>query len=255
MIDWTYSPRRDVSAKIKRRVTQWRCAAPAQVSCKQPIVTFTFDDFPRSAIEGADIVEKYGGRAGFYACTSMLGKNGPMGEMFTATDLSELSKRGHEIGAHTHSHVDCAQADTTHCLRDVADNLSAMKQSGLDLEVSALAYPYGETQFPLKEELAPKFLTGRGVLPGLNLGTVDRLQLRAVELDQSSTAESRAFAMLDKAIETNAWLIFFSHDVSNEPTDFGTTPDLLEALCKRAVDLGAVLATPTRGATLAGISQ
>ena len=255
MIDWTYSPRRDVPAKIKRRMTQWRSAAPAKVSCQRPVVTFTFDDFPKSAVRGADIVETHGGHAGFYACTSMMGKSGPMGDMFTAEDLLELASRGHEIGAHTHSHLDCAQSDKTECEQDISENLAALKEAGFEHVVSALAYPYGETQFVLKEQLASQFLTGRGVLPGLNSGVVDRLQLRAVELDQSDISEERAFAMLEKAVETNAWLIYFSHDVSDEPTNFGASPDLIEKLCQRAVDLGAVLAAPTRAAALAGISQ
>ena len=57
----------------------------------RPVVSFTFDDFPKTALTGADIVEKDGGKAGFYACTSLMGQRSPvMGEMFDAATLAEL---------------------------------------------------------------------------------------------------------------------------------------------------------------------
>jgi bifunctional UDP-N-acetylglucosamine pyrophosphorylase/glucosamine-1-phosphate N-acetyltransferase len=40
---------------------------------------------------GADVIEKHNGRAGFYACTSFLGQRSPiMGEMFDADTLADL---------------------------------------------------------------------------------------------------------------------------------------------------------------------
>src|SRR5690349_11383669 len=107
---WNYVPSRKLAAKVERQVVQLRHAARAQIAPDRPVVTFTFDDFPKSALNGADIVEKHGGRAGFYACTSLMGQKSPvMGEMFDAAALKELGARSHEIGAHSHSHLDCAR--------------------------------------------------------------------------------------------------------------------------------------------------
>ena len=85
MVEWTYSPSQSPPARMQRRVVQWRTACQAEVAPDRPVVTFTFDHFPKSAINGADIIEKHGGRAGFYACTTLMNQRSPvMGEMFDA---------------------------------------------------------------------------------------------------------------------------------------------------------------------------
>ena len=56
-MQWRYAPSRALPAQVQRRVTMWRKANRAQVAPDRPVVTFTFDDFPKSALNGADIVE------------------------------------------------------------------------------------------------------------------------------------------------------------------------------------------------------
>ena len=53
-MQWTYSPSRSPTAKVQRRVVQWRRACTAEVAPDRPVITFTFDDFPKSALNGAD---------------------------------------------------------------------------------------------------------------------------------------------------------------------------------------------------------
>ncbi|MDP3492027.1 MAG: polysaccharide deacetylase family protein [Hyphomonadaceae bacterium] len=254
MVQWTYTPSRSPPAKVQRRVVQWRKACHAEVAPDRPVVTFTFDDFPKSALNGADIVERYGGRAGFYACTSFVGQRSPvMGEMFDGATLAELRARGHEIGAHTHSHLDCARAGLAKVERDIGENLVALSEIGHHETVSSFAFPYGETSYSAKRWVGDVFATGRGILPGVNVGDCDRSQLRAVELGASAMHRRRALAALKTAIDAKGWLFFFTHDVSRTPTDYGVPADLLEELALRAVEAGAVLATPTFGAVLSGV--
>jgi peptidoglycan/xylan/chitin deacetylase (PgdA/CDA1 family) len=253
-MQWTYVPSRSPTAKVRRRIVQWRRACQAEVAPDRPVVTFTFDDFPKAALNGADIVEKHGGRAGFYAATSFLGLRSPvMGEMFDAGTLAELVARGHEIGAHTHSHLDCAQARLEKVERDIGENLVALAEAGHGETVSAFAFPYGETSYSAKRWVGDVFSTGRGILPGLNLGEVDRSQLRAIELGSTEMHRRRAIAALNSCIHSKAWLFFFTHDVSNTPTAYGAPAGLIEELAQRAADGGAVLATPTLGAVLSGV--
>jgi peptidoglycan/xylan/chitin deacetylase (PgdA/CDA1 family) len=253
-LQWTYAPSRSAPAKVQRRVVQWRKACQADVAPDRPIVSFTFDDFPKSALNGADIVEKHGGRAGFYACTSFLGQRSPvLGEMFDGATLSELSVRGHEIGAHTHSHLDCARARLEKVERDIGENLVALAEAGCRENVSAFAYPYGETTYPAKRWVGEVFATGRGILPGVNVGETDRSQLRAIELGASEMHRRRALAALKTCIEAKAWVFFFTHDVSKSPSKYGTPSALISELAERAVEGGAVLASPTLGAVLSGV--
>jgi peptidoglycan/xylan/chitin deacetylase (PgdA/CDA1 family) len=249
-----YQPSRSAPAKLARRLVQWSLAARAMVAPDRPVVSFTFDDFPKSALNGADVVETAGGRAGFYASTSFLDKTDPMmGEMFDAASLAELAARGHEIGAHTHGHIDCARKTREAVEKDVAANLVALAEAGHSATVSSFAWPYGETSYATKRWAADVFATGRGVSPGVNRGETDRAQLRAVELGASAASRRRALATLDSCIQSNGWLFFFTHDVSTSPSAFGCPPGLIDELCKRAIDNGAVLATPTLGAALSGV--
>lgn len=251
---WTYTPSRSPVAKVQRRVVQWRKACQAEVAPDRPVVTFTFDDFPKSALNGAGIIERHGGRAGFYACTSLMAQRSPvMGEMFDANTLAELRARGHEIGAHTHTHLDCARSRLEKVERDIGENLVALSEAGHGETVSAFAFPYGETSYSAKRWVGEVFATGRGILPGINIGETDRSQLRAVELGSSAMHRRRALAALKQCLEQNAWLFFFTHDVSASPTSYGAPSALVEELAQRAVEGGAVLAAPTLGAALSGV--
>ena len=254
MTQWAYVPSRTAAAKVQRRVTQWRKACVAQVAPDRPVVSFTFDDFPKSALNGADVIEKHGGRAGFYACTSFLGQRSPvLGEMFDADTLGELRTRGHEVGAHSHTHLDCAKTRLEQVERDIGENLVALAEAGHHETVSAFAFPYGETTYLVKRWVGDVFATGRGILPGFNLGETDRSQMRAVELGASDAHRRRAIAMLEACLRRKAWLFFFTHDVGASPTTYGAPLDLIEELAARAADGGAILATPTLGAVLSGV--
>jgi peptidoglycan/xylan/chitin deacetylase (PgdA/CDA1 family) len=253
-VAWDYNPSRSAPAKVRRRLTQWRRAARAHAAPDRPVVSFTFDDFPKSALAGADIVEKAGGKAGFYACTALMGQRSPVqGEMFDAATLAELNARSHEIGAHSHTHMDCAKHSLMAVERDIGENLVALSEAGHSGTVSAFSWPFGETTFAAKLWVGDVFSTGRGILPGVNRGDVDRTQLRAVELTDSAASRRRALAMLKTCIDTKGWLFFFTHDVSASPSPYGAHKALVEELVQRAVDGGAVLAPPTLGAVLCGV--
>lgn len=255
MIDWEHNPSRTLPAKLKRRLTQWRHAAPTSISGEHFNVSFTFDDFPKSAVNGADIVEAHGGRAAFYACTKMIGTTGPYGEMFDIPTMLDLEERGHEIGAHTHSHIDCALTSRKTVLSDIQENLDQLAKSGLKNKPTSLAYPYGETLYNTKKEVVKNFQLCRGILPGINIGKVDRAQLRCFELNGNLSTTQRAQSAIEEAKNTGGWVIIFTHDVSPTPTEFGTTSAVIEDLCKRSVDAGATLSTPSQAAKTYGITS
>jgi peptidoglycan/xylan/chitin deacetylase (PgdA/CDA1 family) len=256
MLAWDYTPSRSAAAVLQRRLVQLRRVAPVHIAPDRPVVTFTFDDFPKSALAGADAVEAAGGRAGFYASTLFIGARHPLlGEMFDAPTLLELQARGHELGAQTHAHIDCARTPADAVERDVAANLVWFDEIGCTNTVSAFAWPYGETSYAAKKWAARVFTTARGISPELNVGIVDRTHLHAVELTDTAASRRRAIEMLKSCVATNAWLIFFTRDVRNSPSIHGVTPDLIAELANMARDEGASLLGPTLGAVLAGVSD
>ena len=209
------------------------------------MVSFTFDDFPKSAADtGAEIVEEVGARACYYACSSMAGTRTVCGEMFDDRDLAALSRAGHEIGAHTHSHLDCARAGLDEVVSDITQGLEGLRAMGHAAPVQHFAYPFGETRFEVKRALAGRFRSARGVLSGLNSRGNDRMQLRAVELDSDEASLPRALAAIETAMREKAWLVVFSHDVSDAPGPWGVTPAALRKVARAARDAGAALLTP-----------
>ena len=56
-----------------------------------PIVSFTFDDFPRTAYSvGGAILEKFGARGTYYVAAGLMNTSGELGEQSHADDLHSL---------------------------------------------------------------------------------------------------------------------------------------------------------------------
>lgn len=232
-----YTPARDLISKVRRRLTQERMARPARLAFDQPILSVTFDDFPATAAEaGARVLERHGARGTYYASAGMAGVTGPSGPGFSAADLVRLTKAGHEIGCHTSSHADCARRDIFSNLEDLARNRDALMKMGARAP-RAHAYPYGETSNELKDNLPPRFLTARGILPGLNVGPTDLAQLRAYPLFGANGMD-RVMDALRAGARSNAWVIGFTHDVSSAPSPWGTSAGDLEDILRAAHKLG-----------------
>jgi peptidoglycan/xylan/chitin deacetylase (PgdA/CDA1 family) len=241
MTGTAYAPRRDALSKVRRRYTQWRAAQPADLRFAEPILSIAFDDFPVSAAEaGARILESHGARGTFYAAAGMAGQAGPCGQNFSAGDIDRLLAAGHEVGCHTFGHSDCAQRDVFETLRDLAKNRDALNEMGARQPARALAYPYGETTLALKRTLPPRFFSARGFLPGLKVGRTDLAQLRAKPIFGAGGL-ARARAALPRAAKRKAWVIAFTHDVSDAPSPWGTSAHDLDALLHLAHELGVVV--------------
>ena len=233
--------------KVKRRLTQWRVAKPLTASPKRAIVSFTFDDFPKSAATtGAQIIENAGGKACFYACTGMAGTHNDTGQLFDAADIHRLLSSGHEIGAHTQTHLDCAGATVRAAMKDIEENIVALEAMGASEPITQFAYPYGETRSDLKRALPDKFAAVRGVLAGVNKKGSDLMQLRSMELTPDSATTERAAEAITEAARRPAWVIVFTHDVRTHPSPYGVTPDALSHLVNLAKQSGAALLTPSQ---------
>lgn len=229
----SYSPPRDLVNKIRRKWVQARVARPASIKLDHGALSICFDDFPQSAAtNGARILERYGVRGTFYAAAGLAGQDGACGMNFTPSDLGRLAAAGHEIGCHTFSHADCAQRDAYDSLHDLARNRDALRALGHHGELNALAYPYGETSLALKSSLPPRYLSARGISPGLNQGRVDLAHLRAFPLYGDDL--SAALLALRAAAHRKAWMIAYTHDVSDTPSPYGVTCAALDRLVAAA---------------------
>ncbi len=249
-----YQPSRSFYAKINRRMTQMRQAAPTRIDLDRPILTITFDDCPQSAFhKGAGVLDKYGVKGGFYIATGLLGRASCMGPMASAAQVRELVNRGHEVGAHSHAHFDYACAEREQIEADIQTNVERLREICQLERIESFAFPYGETSYQAKKSLSNRFTTMRGLLPGINRGTVDRAQLRSFELDGLPDSVANVLSALDDLHRAPGWMIIFSHDVSEKPSQFGTTPQALEEIIQKAQSLDIDILPPALAARKAGL--
>lgn len=232
-----YVPARDPVSKVRRRLTQWRASRPATLTFDEPILSISFDDFPASAAEaGAAILEAHGARGTFYASAGLANSDGPCGRNFAPAHIARLTRAGHEIGCHSFGHGDAAKRNVFDTLQDLAQNRDALAAAGAR-SPRTHAYPYGETTMRLKNGLPPRFACARGILPGMNVGAADLAQLRACPLFGDKWLAGMR-STLRRAAKRNAWVIGFTHDVSDTPSAWGTKAADLDALLHMAHGLG-----------------
>jgi len=105
------------------------------------------------------------------------------------------------------------------------------------------AYPYGELSFSTKRYLEAHFDTCRSIMPGVNVGIADLGALRTCLLEGNAIDFQGIVEIVAETVRRNGWLIFTSHDVADDPSRFGVTPNLLGFALKPARDAGCDVVT------------
>lgn len=247
-----YSADRSLKGKLRRRLALLSERRPVRVALERPMISFTFDDAPvTAALEGARVLEARGVRGTYYFSTGLAGQTGPMGVYAQAEDARRLAAAGHEIACHTFSHLDCGQADARTIVGDVDRNSEGLKAWGAACTES-FAYPYGDVSTPAKRVLGHRFRTLRTVQAGLVETGSDANQLPAVGIE-GPEGEAAAMRWLDRAAERKAWLVLYTHDVAERPSDWGCTPEALGHLVDAALARGFDVVTAAEGARRLGL--
>jgi peptidoglycan/xylan/chitin deacetylase (PgdA/CDA1 family) len=228
-----YTPAGGLEGKLRRLSARLLGVSPLTVSLDKPLISFSFDDFPRSAGEaGADILEASGWRATYYAAGGFAGGVTHLGEMYDFDQLSDLAARGHEIACHTYAHPDLSRLSATGALAECARNRDTHARIKGAQPFETFAFPYGEATPGAKRGLLGVYRALRGVRPGVNRGRVDRGLLKAVPLDGGEFGLARALRAIADVRAEPGWLIFYGHDVSNSPSQWGCSPRFLETVCQ-----------------------
>lgn len=233
-----------ISALAARQIGGFLRTRPASVRWPGGVASVTFDDFPRSALTvGGDILERHGGRGTYYATMGYAGTENHLGPMFEIADLAVAHRAGHEIACHTNSHLMCRYATPAAIAADIAANTQAII-AALDDNGAApvsFAYPHGAISLTAKSALGKRFATCRGTGEGINVGAVDLADLRVVTLWAPRYDEAALRRRIDEAHARNGWVILYTHDVAERPSEYGCTPAQLEAVVGYAAQRMRVL--------------
>ena len=221
---------------LYRLIRKSRSIEAARMHNKRPIVSFTFDDFPHSAvINGANILERYGARGTFYIAGSYCGRVVDGVTQYRPEDLQILSRAGHEIGCHTFNHPRVSTLTTSGLIEEIELNATFIAHHLPTVVMRTFAYPFGDISPEATQVLRQQFSGCRGIQFGLNRKTADLGQLRAVQLYNRTINSDLIFKLIQKARAPYSWLIFYTHDVDDRPSKFGCSPALFEHAVKTAV--------------------
>jgi peptidoglycan/xylan/chitin deacetylase (PgdA/CDA1 family) len=201
-----------------------------------PMVSFTFDDLPKSAVTtGADLLEAHGARGTFYVSGGLVSVGTEDWAAGDADDVVALHRRGHEIGCHTYSHQRACDLDEASLADEIARNRDYFRALDPSIEIDTFAYPFGYGSFARKSQLRDQFQTCRAIVTGVNAGCVDLQFLRAMPLIDGQIDRDGIERAFDDAQTNNGWLIFYGHDVTDRPSPYGCSPALLNHALEVAV--------------------
>ncbi|MDI7774732.1 polysaccharide deacetylase family protein [Asticcacaulis sp. EMRT-3] len=241
-----YAADRSLYGKLRRRYARLVHTRPASLDLRRPMITFSFDDAPASSADhGARILENYGARGTYFISSGLMGTQSHLGTFAGAEALQRLSQAGHEIACHTYNHFDCGRGKTNEIAAELERNREAFRAMRLP-DAQTFAYPYGDVSPQAKAVLGSRFAAARALHHGVITSGSDLNQAPAVGIE-GSCGELTAQGWMKTAHEARGWLVLYTHDVRDQPSDWGCTPQVLERLVAKARDMRFEIVTFAEG--------
>ncbi|WP_371397554.1 polysaccharide deacetylase family protein [Fretibacter rubidus] len=233
-----YAPSNRIMTKVMRRITPLRNRRDIRFTLDRPLVSFTYDDCPLSAVShGLKPMEREGWRGTVYVASKLFGITNHHGLHMSADDAVAVARNGHEIGGHSFSHIDGNLTPIDEFMADVARNQNVLTDLGI-ANCSTFAYPFGEVTPALKTALSRQFIGLRGITPKAMTGRADLNQIASYPVFQGQDT-TRAIAAIKASAERPAWITLFMHEVSHSPSKWGCTPPEMQAVIKAVKDVNA----------------
>lgn len=227
-------------SKYRRACADYLFRRPLAIDGGRAFISFTFDDFPRTAfLVGGSILERHGRTGTYYVSLDLAGKQDVSGPMFATSDLAELREQGHELGCHTFSHCDSSEVPASVFWDSVVSNQRALDGLFSGASFRTFSFPKSAPRARTKQIVGGRFECCRGGGQTFNAGVADLNYLRAYFLEQARGDLSTVRHVIDQNREAKGWLIFATHDVCKNPSPYGCTPEFFDAVVHYAVDSGA----------------
>jgi hypothetical protein len=226
-----------VKGRYLRSTSSMFYRRPLFICSKFPIISFTFDDFPRSALHaGGAILKRYGVTGTYYASFGLMGKQEPTGMMFVREDLERLLQDGHELGCHTFDHCSAGETKPARFEESIERNQGVLSELCPGYAFQTLSYPISQPRARTKQKAERHFVCCRGGGQTFNVGNADLNCLSSHFLEQSRDKPHIVRDLINENRAACGWLIFSTHDISDAPTPWGCTPEYFEDVVRCAVD-------------------
>jgi len=205
-----------------------------------PYISFTFDDFPRSALyTGGKILKSYRIRGTYYASLGLIGTQAPTGQIFYRDDIATVYAHGHELGCHTFGHCHSWETSPQDYEDSIKTNKRILNELVPDATFQSFSYPIIGPRPRTKRRVGRLFSCCRGGGQTYNAGLVDLNYLSAFFLEKRRDNPNLVKKLIDQNTEARGWLIFATHDISEAPTIYGCKPSFFEDVVAYSVSSGA----------------
>ena len=229
-----------IPGRYRRNVHRLLFKRPFPINTSVPLISFTFDDFPRSALlTGGAILNSHALAGTYYASLGLMGQETSVGTIFLPEDLSVLVEQGHELGCHTYSHCHSWRTRPAVFEHSIVENRLALSAILPGACLRTLSYPMSPPRPWTKQRVVKHFECCRGGGQTFNTGTTDLNYLSSFFLEQSRDNAWAVKSLIDQNSRARGWLIFSTHDVRPVPSPFGCTPEFFQDVVQYAVNSGA----------------
>jgi len=223
---------------------------PLSLGGRGPVVSFCFDDFPRTAYTtGGAILKSFGVRGTYYAALGLMNTTNELGDQLRQEDIDSLLADGHELGSHTFGHVSCRAVSLNLFEKDVLKGRQAIRTL-TGRNAGNFAYPRGHVSIRSKKRIGALMSSCRGIYGGINDRAADLNLLRANSLYGDVDQRARFESLLSENVARRGWLIFYTHDVRRNPSAFGCTPALFDQTVSSVAESGCHIASIREALTI-----
>lgn len=230
---------KDLNLKIQRwlAVRTLRNVQPLQAAAG--VVSFSFDDAPKTAcLLGREVLERHGVHGTWYVAGGLTDRLEQGRVCHSADDVRTLLARGHHVGCHTFSHRPCTTLTPAEMTAELRRNHLYLDALGVPADDRHFSFPLGAFHLASKRLASQAFVTSRITGGGMQTQAADLNALTSERLYERLMTPERLSALIDQVAAEKAWLIFYTHDVEDHPSQWGCTPQLLDLAVRAALNAG-----------------
>lgn len=228
-------------SRIGRKIIPHFAKRTLSFQLERPIISISFDDFPKSVMENAlPLLDKYNWKATFYVAAGLERTTNHLGLHYDRDDLQKLEQSGHEIGCHTYHHLNIREISESRVTSELDSNAKSLKTLGVKSPLQTFAYPFGETSIARKKQLSNRFASMRGIMRGVHYNKVDLNQIKSVPI-YTGPNMPQTFGFIESLSRKPGWLTLFTHDIRDNPSEWGCTPKDFENVLAAIHESGAIV--------------
>ena len=203
------------------------------------VVSFCFDDAPKSScVAGRKALEAVGCRGTWYIAGGLTDKLEQGRQCHSASDVQELARTGHHIGCHSFSHRPCVSLSSTEMEANLKRNADFFGSIGLPSSGLDFSFPLGFFDIASKRVAARHFRSSRVSGGGIQVGSTDLNALRSCGLYQHTMSPEKISWLTREVARSRGWLMLYTHDIEDVPSQWGCTSSLLAFAIRAALDAG-----------------